>query len=103
MPKNPIPRVTAIGARAATVASKPCRNRNNSAGHNRECPCGWAREGRPPQTVPYDEDALNLPVSPYVDFDELEDMDDPAYIEARFESDRLDADVDRVREETHFG
>ncbi|MEJ6490500.1 hypothetical protein PQI23_12300 [Leucobacter sp. USCH14] len=46
---------------------------------------------------------MNLPVSPYVDFDELEDMDDPAYIEARFESDRLDADVDRVREETHFG
>ncbi len=45
--------------------------------------------------------AAEFPESPYGD--DLADMDDPAYRAARFESDALDAAIDRMREERHFG
>ena len=78
-----VPRVTAVGPVEAGRTGRPCVNRNNPAGHSKTCPC------RKPRLL---TDA---------ELDALAAEEDAQW--ARAESAALDAAVDRMREERHYG
>lgn len=94
-----VPSTGAIGVvMSDSRGGKPCKNRNNPFGHSRECPCGWwADRQRASQVVPYYPESLHGE-----HLEDMEDIDDPEYRAARHESDALDAEIDRMREERHF-